>query len=317
MNLEGNNKIFKVSVVIPVFNEEHNLGELHKRLQPVLKSREGDYEIIMVDDGSADNSFAEMKKLKEKDDRVVAIQFTRNFGQHPAIAAGLSVARGEAVVIMDADLQNPPEEIPKLLAELEKGYDLVFGTRKRRKDNLIRRFGSRIAELVLKKILGNESSISAFMAVRGQFVEAFNSCSERNKFFTGLFTWLGARSASVEVEHHPRYAGVTKYSLRKLTRLLITMTVNFSEYPLRLTSAVGFLVSLFGLILAVKAVIQKFLLQITVPGYASLFAAIVFFGGIQLLFLGIIGEYLARVHIETRRRPDYLIRQILDKEGRK
>jgi glycosyltransferase involved in cell wall biosynthesis len=216
---------------------------------------------------------------------------------------------------MDADLQNPPEEIPKLLAKIDEGYDLVFGIRKKRKDNLMRRIGSGFAEMVLKRLLGSEGNISAFMAVRHQFVEAFNSCPERNKFFTGLFTWLGAKSTGVEVEHSSRFAGATHYSFRKLLRLLITMTVSFSEYPLRLTSWIGFAVSMVGLLLVAKVIIQKFLLQITQPGYASLFAAIVFFGGVQILFLGIIGEYLARVHIESRRRPDYLIRSIVRKGG--
>lgn len=302
-----------LSIVVPVFNEEGNLEELYQRLTKVLISLKISYEIIMVDDGSRDRSLEIMRRLSDQDPNVIAITLTRNFGQHPAIAAGLSQAGGKMVVIMDADLQNPPEEIPKLLQGLDQGYDLAFGVRKERKDNLLRRLGSFFAVLILKKFFGTSGNISAFMAVRQQFVEAFNACPERNKFFTGLFTWLGARSIGVEVEHSARLSGQTHYSLRKLVQLLVTMTVSFSEYPLRLTSRIGFLVSLLGLALALRVVIQKFLLQVEIPGYASLFAAVVFFGGVQLLFLGIIGEYLARVHIETRRRPDYLVRAIFKK----
>jgi len=303
-----------ISIVIPVFNEEGNLVELHSRLRQVVLALQKSYEIILVDDGSSDRSLETMRKLAGQDPNVVAVSLTRNFGQHPAIAAGLSQARGDVVVIMDADLQNPPEEIPKLLAGIDSGNDLVFGIRKQRKDNLIRRLGSWFAEAILRKLVGTSSNVSAFLAVRQQFVREFNSCPERNKFFTALFTWLGAKSTGVEVEHSPRSSGQTHYSIRKLVQLLITMTVSFSEYPLRLASRLGFLVSLIGLILAARVFIQKLLLHIVVPGYASLFAAIVFFGGVQLLFLGVIGEYLARVHIETRKRPDFLIRNIIRKK---
>lgn len=302
-----------VSVVVPVFNEEANLPELYRRVIAVLESMSGNFEIILVDDGSTDHSFEIMSQLARQDERVTAAQFSRNFGQHPAIAAGLSLTRGKVVVVMDADLQNPPEEIPKLIAPIQAGYDLVYGERKLRKDNRLRKFGSAFAQFMLKKLAGPGSNVSAFLAVRREFVEAFNSCPERNKFFTGLFTWLGAKSTAVEVEHSPRKSGQTHYSLRKLVQLLISMTVSFSEYPLRLASRLGFLVSIVGLVLAARVMVQKMFLQITVPGYASLFAAIVFFGGVQLLFLGVIGEYLARVHIESRRRPDYLIRSIVRK----
>jgi glycosyltransferase involved in cell wall biosynthesis len=300
-----------VSVVIPVFNEEANLPELYRRLSAFFNSISKTCEIVLVDDGSSDHSFEIMGKLSREDQRVVAVQFSRNFGQHPAIAAGLAQTSGKVVVIMDADLQNPPEEIAKLLAVIDQGYDLAFGIRAQRKDNLLRKIGSLLAESILKKLFGAGGNISAFMAVRQPFVQAFNDCPERNKFFTGLFTWLGAKSIGVEVEHSPRKSGQTHYSLRKLIQLLITMTVSFSEFPLRLASRIGFLVSIVGLVMAARVLIQKMFLQITVPGYASLFAAIVFFGGVQLLFLGIVGEYLARVHIESRRRPDYLIRNIL------
>jgi len=305
-----------LSIVIPVFNEEGNLEELHQRLSKVIKSLGKTYEIILVDDGSRDKSFEVMKNLSQRDENVVSVQFTRNFGQHPAIAAGLTQAFGNVVVIMDADLQNPPEEIPKLLSGIEQGYDLVFGVRKQRKDNPVRRIGSFFADLILKALLGPQGNVSAFLAVRRPFVEAFNSCPERNKFFTAMFTWLGAKSTNVEVEHSARFAGKTHYSIRKLAQLLISMTVSFSEYPLRLTSWIGFVVSLIGLALTAKVIIQWLFLQVAVQGYASTFAAIVFFGGVQLLFLGVIGEYLARVHIESRRRPDYLIRTVLGRGGK-
>ncbi len=306
-------KINKISIVIPVFNERENLEELYQRLRQVLNSLGKDYEIILVDDGSRDGSLETMKELRARDDRIVVVQLSRNFGQHPALAAGLSQARGDVAVIMDADLQNPPEEIPKLLRGLDQGYDLAYGIRKGRQDGLGKRLGSWTADLLMKLLLGEKSNISPFLAVRRVFVDAYNSCPERDKFFTGLFTWLGAKNTGVEVEHSPRRAGSTKYSFRKLIRLVITMTISFTEAPLRLASWAGFLVSLIGLILALKVVIQKMFLQITVPGYTSIFAAIVFFGGVQLFFLGVIGEYLSRVYIESRRRPDFVIRQVLKK----
>jgi len=306
----------ELSVVIPVFNEENNLEELYNRLSRVLKSISERYQIIFVDDGSWDNSFEKLKEIQKRDKNVIVIQLARNFGQHPAISAGLRQAKGEVVIVMDADLQNPPEEIPKLLEEIKKGYDLVFGVRKKRKDKLIRKIGSYLAQRILNKLLGEGAGISAFLAVKHQFVEAYNRCPERDKFFTALFIWLGAKSTNVEVEHAPRKSGETKYSLIKLFRLLLHMIISFSEYPLRLTSWFGFLVSLLGLGLALKIVIQKLFFQINVPGYASIFAAIVFFGGVQMLFLGIIGEYLARVYIEARRRPDYIIRDILKSENK-
>lgn len=301
------------SAVIPVYNEEDCLEELYQRLTAVLREVSESYEIIFVDDGSKDRSFPLLERLHRSDTRVKVIRFTRSFGQPYAISAGLKVAQGKRVVVLDADLQNPPEEIPKLAKEMNNGYDIVYGLRKNRRDPLLRKLGSLLFYWYMVRILGVElpPGVSAFRIMNRSMVDQFNSLPEKTRFFAALSCWLGAQYTCVEIEHSERKRGRSKYSFYKLLWMFINPIIAFSSLPLRWIGFAGILVAVASLLTAVNFILRKVLLGITVPGYSSLIVSILFLSGVQLMSLGIIGEYLSRVYTEVQGRPMYVIRETL------
>lgn len=302
----------KFSVVIPVFNEEENLEVLHTRLVKVMESLEEPYEVIFVDDGSTDSSFQILKDLHQKDNNVKVIRFTRNFGQHSAITAGFDFAQGEKIITLDADLQNPPEEIPKLLEKLDEGYEVVFGVFRRRKHSLFRRTGSAFTKWVLSRIMPvDTTNLSGFRALRCGIADQLKQFSERGKFLDGLLCWMGFKVGTVELEHHKRQAGKTKYSLFKLISLWFDMVVSFTDVPLKIATFGGSFLGIIGFLLALFYLIRYFLYGFAVPGFATIVILITVFSGIQLLCLGILGEYIGRVNREVRNRPEYIIREKL------
>lgn len=302
------------SVVIPVCNEEENLAYLYKRLSAVLE-RLGTYEIILVDDGSRDKSWTLIKELHEKDRRVKGVSFSRNFGHHIAITAGLDHAKGQAIILMDGDLQDQPEEIPKLWKKMQEGYDLVYGIRRAKKDSLSKRFNSFLFWWFLNKFSGvaiprDQTLLRIFDR---KILDVLNNMRERARFMHGMMAWTGFRVALLEVEHAPRERGVSKYNMVKLFRLAFNAITSFSTFPLRLATYLGLLSSGVGFLYAIYFLYKKIFLGIPVLGYASIIVAVLFVGGVQLLILGIIGEYLGRVYQEVQARPVYILRdQLLD-----
>jgi glycosyltransferase involved in cell wall biosynthesis len=300
-----------VSVVVPVYNEEANLPELHRRLGAVLDGLPGASEMVFVDDGSKDGSTDILRRLASGDPRVKALILSRNFGQHTAIAAGFAHARGQYVALMDADLQDPPEELPKLLAVAQQGHGIVYGIRQERQDGWVKRLTAWGFFAFFSSMTGLRlpEGASTLRVVSRAFADAFNSLPERNRFTAGMMAWLGFSEAAVPVKHEARKHGSSRYNLRKLARLALDGMMSFSDFPLRLVSKVGFLLSglslLFGLVMAA----QKLVWGIDAPGYSSIIVSLAFFSGVQLFFTGVLGEYLSRIYKEIQGRPLYIVQE--------
>jgi polyisoprenyl-phosphate glycosyltransferase len=300
-----------LSVVIPVYNSEATLRALVGRTLPVLEAMGLSHELIFVDDGSADGSWDVLRSLQaEHPERIVLIQLMRNYGQHNALMCGFRRVRGEVVVTMDDDLQNPPEEIPKLLAALDDGgLDLVYGLYESKRHSSWRNAGSQVVNLFYRVVFRNPVTVASFRAVRRNLLEAILTYDLNYTFIDGLFAWNTRRIGQTPVAHHPREAGRSGYDLRKLLVLSLNLFTNYSLLPLQIVSACGLAVSALGFLLAFYYLGQALLSNILVPGYASTIIAVLIIGGTQLLALGIIGEYLGRLHLNVNRKPQYQVRQ--------
>ena len=303
-----------LSVIIPVFNEEGNLKPLYTRLTRVMRNLKKPYEIIFIDDGSSDTSFQTLKSLHQKDKNIKVIRFTRNFGQHIAITAGLDCCKGKFVILIDADIQHPPEEIPKLLAKLHEGYDIVYGIPQKRRDTVFKRLTSKVYLGLLAKLTNQaiNPEIGAFRAMTRQVVDYFTMFRERNRLYGGLIAWLGFTYATIEVEHDRRFAGKSKYDLSKLMKHAIEGVLSFSATPLQLAGYLGLAVSGLSFALGIYMLIRWFIWGVPVAGYTSLIVSVFFLGGIVLIFLWVLGQYIARIHIEVKQRPLYVIRDRIE-----
>lgn len=304
----------QLSVVIPIFNEEETLPELHRRLRDVLESLEISYEAILVDDGSQDGSSAILKKIAEEDPRFKAIRFSRNFGHQAALYAGLRRALGDAVILMDGDLQDPPEVIPQLIEEWRQGSDVVFAVRRNRKESLAKRlayawyyrFLSRLAYVPIPLDSGDFSLMSRRVA------DLLRNMPERNKFLRGLRSWVGFRQTAVEYDRDGRFAGSSKYTLAKLVRLALDGLIAYSYVPLKLSYLLGGIVALLSFALAFAYFLQRILSDQYIPqGFTTLAILVLFLGGIQLIALGLIGEYIGRIYDEVKRRPEYVEAEVI------
>jgi glycosyltransferase involved in cell wall biosynthesis len=301
-----------LSVVIPVLNEEANVEELLERLRGVLDGHTESLEIIFVDDGSTDRTFATLQRLAREQSCVRVIRFARNYGQEAAVQAGMLRSSGRWVLQTDGDLQNPPEEIPKLLA-LRDRYEIIYGARKERRDPIHRVVASRLMVLLMRHVLGIQlpKDVTTFRLIDGDVARFIASLPEKRKFFSALTEWSGARSVSVPVAHEARRAGTTKYTLAKLVNHTFDLMVGFSVRPLRIIGMTGAAFAIAGMLFALYRVAQKLWgIDITM-GYTSLFAAIVIIGGLQLVALSVIGEYVGRIFIQTQDRPLYRIAEEL------
>ena len=298
-----------LSVVVPVFNEEGNLAELHRRLAAVLPSVVDSWEIVFVDDGSRDRSWQLIRDLAAADPHVRGVRFSRNFGHQMAFAAGLDHARGDAVVIMDADLQDPPELIPELVARWREGHEVVYAVRTRREgETLFKKLTASVFYRLLRRITQVEIPVDTgdFRLMGRRALEAFRRLPERHRFTRGLVAWVGFSQVGVPYARAARKAGETNYPLRKMLRFAVDAITSFSHVPLQLATWLGFLTSLFAFAYIVVVVVLKFV-GISWPGYTSLMAAILFLGGVQLVMIGLLGEYLGRVYDEVKGRPLYLV----------
>ena len=300
-----------ISVVVPVYNSEHSLTPLVERLKGVLASHATRLEIIMVNDASRDGSWGVVEKLASEHAEVRGISLLRNYGQHNALLCGIRAATGEIIVTIDDDLQHPPEEILLLLDRLAAGADVVYGTPQRESHGLWRDLASQITKIVLQEAMGAEVArdVSAFRVFRAQLRDAFSTYSNPSVSVDVLLTWATTRFAAVRVRHEPRTIGVSNYTFRKLLRHALNMMTGFSTRPLQLASLIGFGFTLFGLGVLVY-VIGRYLIQGgSVPGFPFLASVIAIFSGAQLFALGIIGEYLARMHLRMMDRPTYAVRE--------
>lgn len=301
-----------ISVVTPCYNEELVIDELHRRATAAVSALVHDYEIVLVDDGSTDRTWEMLQKLQGEDTHVKAIKLSRNFGHQLALTCGLDQARGQVVLIMDADLQDPPELLPEMLALWQRGYDVVYGKRQcRGSDPLLKRFFafwfyrtfSRLAGFDMPRDTGD------FRLMDRRAVDALQSLGEKHRFIRGMVSWIGYRQCPVYYDRPERYAGVTKYPFRKSLFLAIDAITSFSYAPLRLASYLGAGVSAFAF-LYIGVVVWLKIIGINFPGYTSLMASILLLGGIQLLVLGVMGEYVGRIFEQGQQRPLYLVDKV-------
>ena len=297
-----------VSVVVPVYESAETLETLVDRIGAVLRDRP--WEIILVNDGSSDSSWAIITRLAREHSNAVGIDLTRNFGQHNALLAGIRAATAPIVVTLDDDLQNPPEEIPRLLARLEEGADVVYGTATRREQDLWRRVGARVTRLALRAAVGPgvAEAVSPFRAFRTALRDGFALVQGPYVSIDVLLGWTTTRFASIPVRHDPRETGKSTYSFSKLVSLALTMLTGFSTRPLRAASLVGLLSTLFGIVVLGWVLVSYLAAGSPVRGFPFLASTIAIFGGAQLLTLGVIGEYLVRMHVRLMDRPAYTVR---------
>lgn len=302
--------VLDLSVVLPVHNEAANITALAHALNQCLTSFLGDnYEVIWVDDGSRDASFSIIQEVCAQNPRHFFIRLSRNFGHQAALLAGLKAARGRRVAVMDADFQDPPELLEKFWNTCEMGYDVVFGRRIRRQDNFLKKTTARLFYRILNRLSEVPMPLDAgdFRMMSRPVVEALLSMPEYDRFLRGQVAWLGFRQSEVPYERPGRHAGAPSYTWRQSTKLAFTALTSFSAIPLRLATWLGILGSLVTLPVGLYALYARFIVKDFVPGWTSLIITILFFGSIQLICLGILGEYLYRVYNDVRRRPHYIV----------
>ncbi|MBV9298124.1 MAG: glycosyltransferase family 2 protein [Verrucomicrobia bacterium] len=298
-----------ISVIVPVYNGELTLLDLVCRLKPVLKTLTAEYELVLVNDGSRDQSWAVIQKLSAENRWVRGINLMRNYGQHNALVCGIRSARFATIVTLDDDLQHAPEDVPKLISKLEEGFDVVYGTPEREPHGLWRAVASKLTKFALQRIMGVKvaRSVSAFRALRTRLRAAFGSYQSPFVSLDVLLTWGTTRFAAIRVPHHPRAAGRSNYTLRALIIHALTLMTGFSVWPLQVASVVGFGFTVFG-VLVFAYVVTRFLTEgRSVPGFPFLASLIAIFSGAQMFALGIMGEYLARMHFRMMERPTYVV----------
>lgn len=307
-------KSLSVSVVVPVYNSEKTLDTLVERLGQVLPEITEQYELVLVNDGSRDRSWEAICRLSQAKHWVRGITLMRNYGQHNALLCGIRQARYEVVITMDDDLQHPPEEIPILLEEMAKGYDVVYGTPKKGKHSLWRKLASYLTRIALQSTMGLENArkASAYRAMRTQIRDAFANYQSPFVILDVLLTWGTHRFSAVQVRHEPRQVGVSNYTFRKLVRHAINVVTGFTVLPLQFASLLGFGFALFGILVFLYVIIRYLIQGESVPGFPFLASIIAIFSGVQLFALGIIGEYLARMHFRLMEKPIYVIRETTD-----
>jgi dolichol-phosphate mannosyltransferase len=300
----------KYSVIIPVYNEEENVYALYERVTGVMEKLSPDYELLFINDGSRDKTFPLVKALSVNDSRVKYINLSRNFGHQIAVSAGLDACQGDRVVIIDADLQDPPELIAEMDQKMSDGFQVVYARRRKREGESVSKL---LTARLFYRLLANIASIDIpldtgdFRIMDRKVVNVLKAMPEQNKFLRGQISWIGFRQTFVEYDRSERHGGKTGYTYAKMFRFALDGITSFSDAPLRLASWMGFVVSGFAFLALIYAFWGKFVLHQSVPGWASIIVSVLFLGGIQLLSLGFIGEYLSRISANVKQRPLYIV----------
>lgn len=300
----------KISILIPVYNEEESICMLYNRLKMVLENIDYDHEILFVNDGSKDNSLSMIQKLRKEDSCVSYLNLSRNYGKEIAMAAGFDYVLGDAVIIMDADLQDTPELIPEMVSFWEQGYDDVYAKRRNREgESWLKKKTSFWFYRILKKLSKVEiqEDTGDFRLLDRRAIEAIRKIKEQHRYTKGFFSWIGFNKKEILFDRDPRIAGTTKWNYFKLLDLAIEGIISFSAMPLRISTILGFMIAIFSFIYMIYVIIKTLLFGDPVAGYPSLVSLILFLSGIQFIILGVIGEYLGRVFNETKNRPLYFI----------
>ena len=299
----------KISIVIPVYGCAECLGELTRRLEKALLQISESYEIILVNDASPDDAWKKIEELSTKDKRIKGINFSRNFGQHHAITAGLDNVQGHWIIVMDCDLQDQPEEIPKLYKKALEGYDIVFGRRVYRKDSLLKKLGSKFYYRILEYFTDqkNDYKIANFGIFHAKVIKSYRLLREQNRSFPLSIKWLGFNTTQINIEHSSRFAGETSYTFSRLVNLAIDSIVTQSNKPLKLSIKFGFTMSFLAILYSFYLILRYFIYTIPVEGWTSMIVSIYFLSGLLLANMGILGLYIGKIFNETKKRPLYII----------
>lgn len=297
------------SIVLPVYNEAENVGELYRQLTAVLGDINEPYEIVFVDDGSRDGSVGIIRDINRADSRVRLVKLSRNFGHQMALSAGLSVASGKAVIAMDSDLQDSPSVIPQFIEQWKQGYDVVYAIRETRQENLAKQAAYKLFYRILKMFSDTEIPVDSgdFSLMDRKVVDLLNSLPERARYIRGLRAWVGFNQTGVAVHRSARHAGEAKYTLRRLVQLALSGLISFSGAPLRFATAMGIFVSMFSFLSIIVVVYLKLFTRLSLPGFAATASILLFLGGVQLLTVGILGEYVGRIFDEVKQRPLFIV----------
>ena len=302
----------KISIVVPCYNEEKNINNFYEEMIKTLeKVKENySYEIIFVNDGSNDQTEIEVKKVRKTDKNVILISFSRNFGKEAAIYAGLNNATGDLVALIDADLQHPPVTILEMIKGINEGYDVVATKRKNRKgEPVIKSVFSKLFYKMMRMFIPIEKNVQDFRLMKKEVVDAILSLKEYNRFSKGIFTWVGFNIKYIEIENIERKAGKTKWSFKKLFSYAIEGITSFTTAPLKASTLMGFCISIIAIISTIVIILQTLIYGKDVPGYASIITAILFMGGVQLISIGILSEYISKMYLEIKNRPKYIIKK--------
>lgn len=302
----------QVSVVIPLFNEEQNIETLYSRLKPVLNRISPSHEIVFIDDGSRDRSCDLLRALSEKDPCICLLELARNFGHQVAISAGLDYCTGRVVFVMDADLQDPPELLPQLIAKWNEGYDVVYAIRENRPEGWLKRLSYASFYRLMRRISDIPIPLDAgdFCLMDRRVVDLLCAMPERNRFIRGIRSWIGLRQTGIRYDRQARNAGQPQYTFAHLLYLALDGFISFSHAPLRLATLLGMVISLLSLVLAVFYFVKKLLIGLSPPGFATLVVAMFFLSGVQLITIGALGEYIGRIFDEVKQRPLYIVKQV-------
>jgi glycosyltransferase involved in cell wall biosynthesis len=300
------------SFVLPIYNEQETLPELYARLSAMLETLDGTSELIFVDDGSVDESHQLLLQLQAQDPRVQLIRLARNFGHQIAISAGIDRACGEAVVIMDADLQDPPEIVPELIRRWKEGYEVVYAVREQRQgDPWFKRLTAAAFYRLLHRLSDTDVPVDVgdFRLIDRRAADAFRSLPERNRYVRGMFAWIGFRQTGVKFVRDERFAGSPKYSYRKSLKLAVDGMISFSTAPLQFTLNLGFLIAIATFLVGIFAIVTRLAGVYSLPGWASILVVVSFVGGVQLILIGMMGLYIGRIYNEVKLRPLYILNE--------
>ncbi|MBS7532018.1 glycosyltransferase family 2 protein [Hazenella sp. IB182353] len=300
-----------ISILVPCFNEELVIKDFYDEVTSILVNNNLDFELVFINDGSTDGTLNILKKIASKDKRVQYVSFSRNFGKESAMLAGLSYCRGLAVVIMDADLQHPPSLIPEMIKNYESGYDQVIAKRNRKGESQVRSIISKLYYKVMNKLVDIElvDGIGDFRLLSRRAVDALLALNENNRFSKGLFSWIGFNEYIIEYDNVNREVGTSKWSFPKLLNYGIDGVISFNNKPLRISIYIGTFVTIIDILYVIFTLFQIIVTGVQVPGYFTTIAIVSLIGGIQLIFLGIIGEYIGRIYYEAKSRPHYIVQE--------